>query len=156
MSEEAGAVAEVGTEQSPNIKSLLGSLTPEELKELKVALGVKKARAPKEQTPEYLEAKAELDAIKAEAPEFIARYEEAKEKLKGVKGTRVVLATKRYDFDPASETGEIKARETGEVVAIYGQEGWQKAMREAGFTSGQVAAVSKTVRTATAKAAAAG
>lgn len=138
-------------ETSPNVAELLGNLSPEELAELKVALGVKKARVPKEQSPEYLEAKAALDAIKAENPELIGRYEEAKEKLKGVKGSRTVLATKRYDFDQT--TCEVKDRDNGGVVvATYGVEGWQKAMREAGFTSGQVAAVSKTVRTATKKA----
>lgn len=137
------------TSQSPAVAELLKQLSADELSELKKALGVKKGRAPKEQTPEYLEAKAELDAVIAENPEFVTKYENAKEKLRGVKGTRVVHATKRYDFD--LESGEIVDRETKDVVGVFGNDGWQKGMRDAGFTAGQVAAVSKSVRTASKK-----
>jgi hypothetical protein len=127
------------------VSKLIAGLSAEELKELKEALGMKKARVPKEQSPEYLEAKAKVDAIVAENPELFKRYEAAKEGLKGVKGTRVIHATKRYKFDVG--TGAITDND-GNHVATFDEKGWQAAMRAAGYTTGQVAAVSKAVRTA--------
>lgn len=131
--------------EGSRVAELLKGMSQEDINELKEALGVKKARAKKEDSPEYQAAKAHLESVTAENPDLIDRYQKAHEALRGIKGTRVVHATKRYDFD--LDTGEITDRETKEHVAKFGDPDWGKTMRAAGYTSGQVAAVSKAVRT---------
>lgn len=131
-----------------DIQDLISGLDADQLKELKVALGLRKPpRQPKEQSPEFLAAKAELDGIVAENPSLIERYESAKAALKGFR-VRQVLATERYTLD--KDTGTVS--KNGDTVCVFGDDGWTSAMRSAGFTTGQVAAVSKAMRNANATA----
>lgn len=127
-----------------NIQEFISALTPEDLLTLKESLGVRKVRAKKDQSPEFLAAKTELDDLIAENPEIIAKYEDAKEKLRGMKAVRKVLATRQYNLD--EDTGEVTARDNGEAICVFDTEGWQSKMRAEQFTVGQCAAVSKKMR----------
>ncbi len=138
-------------EVSNKVAELVRGLTPDEIEEIAAALGLRKAapRVAKEASPEYQAAKATLDAIVAENPDLIKRYDNAKETLRGIRGERKVLATKRYDGKKLRETGQIIDLDGGTMVAEFGAQGWQSAMRSHGFTQGQVAAVSKEMKKAT-------
>jgi len=127
-----------------DIKAAIANLSPKDVLALKEALGVRKARPKKEESPEYIAAKSALDGVVAEDPTYIQRYEDAREALRAIKGTRKVLANKSYVLD--KESGIVTAKDTGEVVTTHGNDGWQSAMRSQGFTNGQIAAVAKAMR----------
>lgn len=129
------------------ISDYIQTLQPEQLKELKEALGIRKARPKKEESPELIAARAELEAFEATNKGVIDEFKRLTEAVRGFKGTRVVLATVKYNLDPAN--GAITGPD-GSVIATFGTEGWQSAMRASGYTNGQVAAVSKKMRAATA------
>lgn len=127
-----------------DVTSFVANLKAEDLLALKEVLGIRKARPKKEQSPEFIAAKAALDAFVAENEELVAEYDDLKEKLRGTKAVRKVLSTRQYNLDEESKV--VTVRDSGEVVCVYGEEGWQSKMRNMTFTVGQCAAVSKKMR----------
>ena len=140
-------VAETSTTTDP-VDALIASLSAEDLIKLKEALGIRKPRAKKVETPELMAARADLARFESENAELIKEYNAFREVVKSHKGSRTILATERYTLDPA--TGEITSKD-GTHVTTFGEEGWQGAMRAASYTTGQIAAVSKAMRAFAAK-----
>lgn len=136
-------------ELTPEVESLLSRFTPEEREMLmkdigKSAVRVKKEKAPKEVSPEFLAAEAALETFKKEFSDFVSQYESLKAEFAKYKTkTHVKVATKSYDFKLPDTN--IYEKGTATVVATFGVAGWQDAMVAAGYTNGQVQAIYKAV-----------
>lgn len=138
-------------ELTPEVEALLSRFSPEEREMLMKDIGktakVKKDKAVKELSPEYLAAQEALAKFVSEYKDFVDTYESLKaEFAKHKVRTHVKVATKGYDFNLPDTS--IYEKGTTNVVATFGVSGWQDQMIAAGFTSGQVQAIYKANSTA--------
>lgn len=136
-------VAEIGNMSAEEIAAFISKCSPDQIAVLKESLGVRKAKAKKVETPELIAARADLERFTAENADLIKEYSALQEVLKSFKGTRTVLATKQYNLDISN--GVITTKD-GQPVTTFKAEGWQGQMRAAEYTVGQIAAVSKKMR----------
>jgi len=131
------------SKETLNVADMVSQLSEEDKLEIAKILGLTK-RAVKPRSPELVAAETALDEFVEANSVVIEEYEKLKELKRAAKGTRKITATKQYNFD--SDTGVISDKVTGENIATFGEEGWQSAVRGAGFTPGQVSAIAKKVR----------
>lgn len=130
-----------------DITTMLGQLSPDQLAALEAMYKDKfgkPARAKVEKSHELIEAENALAAFEADHALVIEEWQRLEDLVKELGPKRVFKATRQYDLD--TESGIITVKGTDEKVTTYGSEGWQKEMKESGYTPGQVAAVVKKMR----------